>query len=54
MKTKECPSCAMQIDANSRVCPICKYQFAEQPSRLKWTALVLAILFFIYLIFSFL
>ena len=47
MKTKECPSCAMQIDANSRVCPICKYQFAEQPSRLKWTALVLAILFFI-------
>ena len=30
MKTKECPSCAMEVDINSKVCPICKYQFTRQ------------------------
>lgn len=51
MKTKECPSCAMAVDAKSKVCPICKYQFAKQSTGLKWAALALALLFFIYLIF---
>ena len=51
MKTKECPSCAMEVDIKSEVCPICKYQFTRQSSSLKWAALLLAILFLIYLIF---
>jgi len=51
MKTKECPSCAMEIDAKSKVCPICNYQFAEQSGGLKWVALALAILFLLYVIF---
>ena len=51
MKIKECPSCAMEVDINSKACPICKYQFTNQSSALKWAALILAILFFIYLIF---
>jgi len=51
MKTKECPSCAMEVDINSKVCPICKYQFTRQSTSLKWAALLLALLFLIYLIF---
>ena len=51
MKTKECPSCAMEVDIESDVCPICKYQFTRQSSSLKWAALLLAILFLIYLLF---
>jgi RNA polymerase subunit RPABC4/transcription elongation factor Spt4 len=51
MKTKECPSCAMEIDAKSKFCPICNYQFSEQSSALKWIALALAILFLLYVIF---
>jgi len=51
MKTKECPSCAMEVDINSKVCPICKYQFTRQQTSLKWAAMLLALLFLIYLIF---
>ena len=51
MKTKECPSCAMEIDAKSKACPICNYQFPEQSGGLKWVALAIAILFLLYAIF---
>jgi RNA polymerase subunit RPABC4/transcription elongation factor Spt4 len=50
MKTKECPSCAMEVDSESKVCPICQYQFAGQSTGLKWTAIILALLFLLYLI----
>jgi len=43
MKKKECPSCAMMIDANSKVCEICNYEFPPRNRGLKWAALLLAI-----------
>jgi hypothetical protein len=50
MKKKECPSCAMEIDAKANVCPICSYEFPAKQGSLKWIALLLA-LFFLYMIF---
>ncbi|MEI9921505.1 MAG: zinc ribbon domain-containing protein [Bacteroidota bacterium] len=32
MKKKECPSCAMEVDADAKVCPICGYEFTESYS----------------------
>jgi predicted nucleic acid-binding Zn ribbon protein len=28
MATRECPGCAMQVDAREDECPICGYEFA--------------------------
>jgi RNA polymerase subunit RPABC4/transcription elongation factor Spt4 len=50
MKKKECPSCAMEIDAESKMCPVCSYEFPARNNSLKWVALLLALLF-LYLIF---
>lgn len=47
MKKKECPSCAMEIDASAKVCPICSYEFAAYPASVKWIALLLALLFLV-------
>ena len=49
-KTKECPSCAIEIDSKSKTCPVCQYEFGASRIGLKLTALLL-ILFFLYLIF---
>lgn len=51
MKQKECPSCAMQISVNSKVCPVCGYEFAPRATGLKWAAFILALLFLLYLFF---
>jgi RNA polymerase subunit RPABC4/transcription elongation factor Spt4 len=51
MKKKECPSCAMEIDEKSKVCPICEYEFATQSSWLTWVAILLILLFIFYAIF---
>lgn len=48
---KECPSCAMEIDAKSKQCPICGYEFPSSNSGLKWAAVALALLFLFYIIF---
>ena len=50
MKTKECPSCAMDVDAKSKLCPICGYEFPSINLGLKVIAIVL-ILLSLYLIF---
>jgi RNA polymerase subunit RPABC4/transcription elongation factor Spt4 len=50
MKKKECPSCAMEIDASSKQCPICNYEFPSTHAGLKWVALLLALMFIFYLI----
>jgi hypothetical protein len=41
----------MQIDANSRVCPICGYEFPVQSAGYKWVAwlLVMVIVFYFVL-----
>jgi hypothetical protein len=45
MKKKECPSCAMDIDAASKECPICGYAFPGYTTTTKLVALMLALLF---------
>ena len=50
-KKTECPSCAMEVDANSKVCPICGYEFTRTSPVLKWIALLLILLFLLYAIF---
>jgi RNA polymerase subunit RPABC4/transcription elongation factor Spt4 len=51
MKTKECPSCAMEIDAGSEVCPVCRYEFPKSARTLQWVTLALVILLLIYFLF---
>lgn len=50
MKKKECPSCAMEVDAKSKECPICGYEFTDFSAGYKWVAILLIILFLLYLI----
>ncbi len=49
LKTMECPSCAMEIDAKSATCPICSYEFPKQ-SRLIQIVAVLLVLLFLYMV----
>lgn len=50
MAKKECPSCAMQVDADEKVCPVCEYEF---PSQLKyqWIAAVMLILVILFILY---
>ena len=48
MKQKECPSCAMKIDAKSKECPVCGYEFTVLSPWVKWVAGFLAVLFILY------
>lgn len=41
--TKECPSCAMEIEEQAKVCPICQYEFPSQPKSIQWIAILLVI-----------
>jgi RNA polymerase subunit RPABC4/transcription elongation factor Spt4 len=50
VKKKECPSCAMQVDAKEKVCPFCSYEFTEHSSGIKWIGLILAVLLLLYFI----
>ncbi len=46
MKKKECPSCAMEIDEDAKVCPICSYEFTEgHPAGYRWLAILLVVTF---------
>lgn len=42
-KTKECPSCAMEIESAEKICPICQYEFPTQPKAFTWIAILLII-----------
>ncbi|WP_416868183.1 MAG: zinc ribbon domain-containing protein [Imperialibacter sp.] len=50
MKKKECPSCAMDVDRSSKVCPFCGHKFEQYSPVVKWTAIFLVLLFLLYLI----
>lgn len=50
MKKKECPSCAMEVDAKSKECPICGYEFTDFSPGIKWVAILLILLFILYMI----
>ena len=51
MKKMECPSCAMKIDADSKVCPICGYEFPSRPAIVKWVAILLVLLLLLLWVF---
>ncbi|MFO7256506.1 MAG: hypothetical protein DIU61_002365 [Bacteroidota bacterium] len=51
MARKECPSCAMEVDAESSTCPICGYEFPTRGGTLKWVAIVLVLLLLLLWIF---
>ncbi len=48
MATKECPSCAMNVDDKSTVCPVCGYEF---PQRNK-TFIILAVILLAAIVLS--
>lgn len=50
MKKIECPSCAMEIDANSKVCPVCSYEFPKTNTASSWIVIFLIILFLVYML----
>lgn len=53
MKKKECPSCAMDIDADAKVCPICSYEFTEgHSSTNRWLAILLVIAFLLSFLYA--
>lgn len=49
--TKECPSCAMEIDKSEKVCPICQYEFPLQPKAVQWVAILLIIALLLLFLF---
>lgn len=56
MKKKECPSCAMEVDADAKTCPICSYEFTQgHSSTNRWLAILLIIAFLLsafYVLFT--
>lgn len=49
MKQKECPSCAMMVDKDENVCPICGYEF-PRTSKTFTIVVVIMLLAFILLV----
>ena len=39
----------MEVDAKSKECPICGYEFTDFSPGYKWVAILLIILFLVYL-----
>ena len=50
MEKKECPSCAMQIDKDEKICPICQYEFPSQPKAISWVAIVLILIVLLWIL----
>lgn len=50
METKECPGCAVEVNADAEVCPICGYEFPKQSKLTQIVAWVLIILIVLWLV----
>lgn len=50
MKKKECPSCAMEIDDNEKICPICNYEFPTQSKVFQTVGYVLLIIIIVFFV----
>lgn len=48
---KECPGCAVQVDDDAEICPICGYEFPRQSAGVKIMAWVMIILLIVWLVF---
>ncbi|HLR32775.1 MAG TPA: zinc ribbon domain-containing protein [Fodinibius sp.] len=49
-KKKECPGCAMMVDRDAEVCPICGYEFPKQSKGLQimvWIMIILLVLYWV-------
>jgi predicted amidophosphoribosyltransferase len=44
MSTRECPACAMEIDASADACPVCGYEAPRAKTSLKVAAWVMVLL----------
>jgi RNA polymerase subunit RPABC4/transcription elongation factor Spt4 len=51
MKKKECPSCAMEIDAKAETCPICQYEFSGFPKWITALAIFLLVIALFWIVF---
>jgi len=43
-KKKECPSCALPVDAGAETCPYCGYEFPVQKPAVKLVAVLMVLL----------
>ncbi len=44
MPERECPSCALPVDASAEVCPYCEYEFPRRSTGVKSMAWLFALL----------
>src|SRR5699024_2266690 len=47
-KKKECPGCAMMVDQDANVCPICGYEFPKQSKTMQVMVWIMIFLLIIY------
>ena len=50
MKKKECPACAVEIDEEAEICPICGYEFPKQSKTVQimvWVMIILLIFWWV-------
>lgn len=50
MDQKECPGCAVAVDADTEICPICGYEFPKQSlwkNIVTWVMIILLILWLV-------
>jgi len=50
MSKKECPGCAVEVGGSNNVCPICGYEFPDQPRGIKIMAVLMAILLLLWIV----
>ena len=50
MKKIECPSCAVEVDADNETCPICGYEFPRQKKSVQIAAWVMFFLILSWLL----
>ena len=51
--SRECPGCAMDVEANHNRCPICGYEFPNPTPRqtyLKWIGAILMLLLLLFVL----
>jgi len=51
MLQKECPSCAMEVPRDAKVCPICGYEFPQGNKFFSLIVILMLILILLYFIF---
>lgn len=49
-KSKECPSCAMEVDKKHKTCPVCGHEFEDFGKGIRWVAAALLIIIVIWIL----